>query len=76
LLGSPTLNLEAKNSKNEKIQVSSNKIQSQTSRRLPMPMVSSKDSYIISKLEQILATSLRNEREQYGRERRVEEIWV
>jgi hypothetical protein len=29
-----------------------------------MPKISSKDSFIRSKLEQILATSLRNEREQ------------
>jgi hypothetical protein len=33
-------------------------------------------SIIESKLEQILATSLRKEREQDGRERRVGEIWA
>jgi hypothetical protein len=68
LFGSPTLNLEAKNSKKTKIQVTSNKIQSQASRRLPIPRVSSKDSSIISKLEQILATSLRKERAIWERE--------
>jgi hypothetical protein len=35
-----------------------------------------KFSIIESKLEQILATSLRKEREQDGRERRVGEIWA
>ena len=69
MLGSPTLNLEAKNSKKTQIQVTSNKIHNQASRILQMPMVSSKDSSIMSKLEQILDTRLGKERAMWEREK-------